>query len=243
MMGYGCNVPAVINTRTCSSCTRTTCISAIAFGSACSYQLGATIGVFAALGHPTLLLPSLLFLTTTALVYVRFVSSPEARSVQNQLTIVGRSFLVWPGWSAVWREARGTLSQFFGQAIPIFLMITAIASLLDWLDVLPSLASLLSPTMALFRLPAEAAFPVLLASIRKDGVLLFADEQLIPTLSPLHMLTDVYLAGVLFPCLVTTLTIAHEQLRRFAMRLLLQQSSAAVIFSLLLAWGGVLIGF
>jgi len=122
-------------------------------------------------------------------------------------------------------------------------MITAIASLLDWLDVLPSLASLLSPTMALFRLPAEAAFPVLLASIRKDGVLLFADEQLIPTLSPLHMLTDVYLAGVLFPCLVTTLTIAHEQLRRFAMRLLLQQSSAAVIFSLLLAWGGVLIGF
>lgn len=242
MMGYGCNVPAVISTRACSSCTRTTCISTIAFGSACSYQLGATIGVFAALGHPALLLPYLLLLTTTALVYARFVSSPEARSAHNQLMIVGRSFLVWPGWSAVWREARGTLSQFFGQAIPIFFAITAIASLLDWLGALPSLASLLSPTMALFRLPAQAALPVLLASIRKDGILLFTDAQLAPALSSLQILTGVYLAGVLLPCLVTTLTIAREQSWRFACRLLLQQSGAAIVFALFLAWGGAFLG-
>lgn len=41
MMGFGCNVPAVISTRSCSGCTRQTCISAIAFGSACSYQIAA----------------------------------------------------------------------------------------------------------------------------------------------------------------------------------------------------------
>jgi len=32
IMGFGCNVPAVISTRACSSCSRGTCISAIAFG-------------------------------------------------------------------------------------------------------------------------------------------------------------------------------------------------------------------
>ncbi|MEM4782405.1 MAG: FeoB small GTPase domain-containing protein, partial [Halalkalicoccus sp.] len=36
VMGFGCNVPAVTSTRSCSSCTRCTTISAISFGSACS---------------------------------------------------------------------------------------------------------------------------------------------------------------------------------------------------------------
>jgi ferrous iron transport protein B len=48
IMGFGCNVPAIISTRACSSCYRKTCISAIAFGAACSYQFGAKLGVFSA---------------------------------------------------------------------------------------------------------------------------------------------------------------------------------------------------
>lgn len=243
LMGYGCNVPAVISTRACSSCTRATCISIIAFGSACSYQLGATLSVFAAIKRPGLLWPYLLFLTVTALLYSRFTCSSTGRASLSRLSLAGRSFLVWPQGLAVWREARGTLTQFLGQAIPIFFVITVAASLCDWLGVISALATFLSPVMALFRLPTDAALPILLASVRKDGILLFADGQLATTHSPLHMLTGVYLAGVLFPCLVTTLTIAREQSWQFAMRLLLQQSSAAVIFSLLLAWGGVLIGF
>ena len=39
VMGFGCNVPAVINSRSCSSCSRGTTISAISFGSACSTNL------------------------------------------------------------------------------------------------------------------------------------------------------------------------------------------------------------
>jgi len=50
VMGFGCNVPAVVNTRSCSDCTRCTTISAISFGSACSYQFPATLSVFAAVG-------------------------------------------------------------------------------------------------------------------------------------------------------------------------------------------------
>ncbi|MEM6453244.1 MAG: nucleoside recognition domain-containing protein, partial [Cyanobacteria bacterium P01_D01_bin.105] len=59
IMGFGCNVPAVISTRACSSCSRQTCISAIAFGSACSYQFGATLGVFSAAKVPGLVVPYL----------------------------------------------------------------------------------------------------------------------------------------------------------------------------------------
>jgi len=240
IMGFGCNVPAVINTRACSSCSRGTCISAIAFGSACSYQFGATLGVFAAAQLPYLVIPYLLYLTVTTLIYTRLTAPKKARSPLNKLLVEGRSFLELPRPIAIWREARSTLSQFFLQAIPIFLGITIIASLLDWLGVLSALSGVLSPVMGLFRLPAEAALPVVLASIRKDGILLFTEPNVLGALTPLQILTAVYLAGVILPCLVTLLTIVREVSWRFALKLLSQQVVAAVSFSLLLAWGSAL---
>jgi len=237
IMGLGCNVPAVINTRTCSSCSRGTCISAIAFGSACSYQFGATLGVFAAAQLPYLVIPYLLYLTVTTLIYTRLTAPKKARSPLNKLLVEGRSFLEFPRPIAIWREARSTLSQFFLQAIPIFLGITIIASLLDWLGVLSLLSGVLRPVMGLFRLPAEAALPVVLASIRKDGILLFTEPNVLGALTPLQILTAVYLAGVILPCLVTLLTIVREVSWRFALKLLSQQVVAGVSFSLLLAWG------
>lgn len=241
IMGMGCNVPAVISTRACSSCSRGTCISAIAFGSACSYQFGATLGVFSAASLPYLVIPYLLYLTATTLIYTRIISSPTAKSNQNPLVIEGRAFLEFPRWSVIWREAKSTIKQFLFNAIPIFLIITVIASLLNWLGVISTLANIINPLMGWFNLPPEASLPIVLASIRKDGLLLFAEPETLAMLAPLQVLTGVYLAGVLLPCLVTLLTITREQSLRFALLLLSRQAIAAVVFSLLLAWGGLLI--
>lgn len=240
IMGFGCNVPAVINTRACSSCTRQTCMGAIAFGSACSYQFGATLAVFSAAGLPWLVLPYLLYLGLTTLIYTRLISPKAARSLQNSLVIEHRTFLEKPRLSAIWREAKGTLQQFFTNAVPIFVVISAIASGLAWLGVIPALAAIINPLMSIFQLPAEAALPVILASIRKDGLLLFAESETLTQLAPLQILTGVYLAGVLFPCLVTALTIAREQSLLFALKLMGRQAIAAIVFSLVLAWGGAI---
>jgi Fe2+ transport system protein B len=241
LMGFGCNVPAVVSTRACSACSRGTCISAIAFGAACSYQFGATLGVFSAMNRAWLVTPYLLYLVVTTLIYTRLISPREARSGLNSVR-ERRTFLELPAPGAVWREARGTLRQFFLTAIPIFILITFAASLLDWLGVLNMLSGALSPVMSLFNLPADAALPMLLASIRKDGVLLFAEPHLVNALTPLQALTGVYLAGVLLPCLVTALTIAREKTAAFALRLMVRQAAAAVFFAVVLAWGGVLAG-
>jgi len=78
MMGFGCNVPAVISTRSCSSCSRGPATSAIAFGSACSYQLPATLAVLSAAATATgasalwLTWLFLAYLLVTTLVYLRF---------------------------------------------------------------------------------------------------------------------------------------------------------------------------
>jgi len=246
VMGFGCNVPAVIATRSCSRCTRGTAIAAISFGAACSYQLPATMAVFAAAGLSNWGWGYLGYLLVTTLIYTRLTSPAEARSPLNRLVVEARTFTQWPSVAGIWREARGTLEHFFFKALPIFAVITIIASTLQWSGVLPRITEMLQPVMSVFRLPGEAALPVVVASLRKDGILLFLNpgsEELRVSLTGLQILTGVYLAGVLVPCLVTALTIAREQSWRFAGWLIARQMAAAIAFSLILAWGGWLLGY
>lgn len=59
----------------------------------------------------------------------------------------------------------------------------------------------------------------------------------------MQVLTAVYLAGVLLPCLVTALTMAKEIRATFALRIIGRQACFAVLFSLCIAWLGALIAF
>jgi Fe2+ transport system protein B len=127
--------------------------------------------------------------------------------------------------------------------MPIFILISILASVLDWLSAIELLAGILNPLMALFHLPTDTALPVLLASIRKDGILLFAQSNLTAVLTPGQILTGVYLASTLLPCLVTVLTIAREQSTHFALKLMGRQMLAASSFTLVLAWICALFGW
>ena len=240
VMGFGCNVPAVISARSSPACAQGACVSAIAFGSACSYQLGATLAVFAAAARPGLIVPYLLYLGATTLLYTGLIARRTARSPSHLMLTEGRGrvLLTWPRPRTVWLETQSVVQEFFRRALPVFLAITAAASLLHWLGALQAASAVVEPAMAAFRLPSEAALAVVLASVRKDGILLLAEPSVAASLSAVQLLTAVYLAGVLLPCLVTCLTIAREQSRAFALRLMGRQALAATGFSALLAWGG-----
>ena len=245
MMGFGCNVPAVISTRSCSTCSRGSAISAIAFGSACSYQLPATLAVLSvaatATGTQPVVLPFLFlgYLLVTTLIYLRLTSGAQARSSLNVLMTPSRPFMQWPTVSALWREASGTIRQFLLQAMPVFVLICVVASLLAYIGVLDLASRVLGPVMSLFDLPAQAALPIVMASVRKDGIfLLAADDGLAFPMTAVQVLVAVYLAGVLLPCLVTALTIARETDWKTTSRLLARQVGFAVLFAVILAWGG-----
>lgn len=240
VMGFGCNVPAVVNTRSCSDCTRRTTISAISFGSACSYQFPATLAVFAAVGMAWLVFPYIAVLAVTTFIYVAVIAPKEAR--ESSLFIERRNFLSAPDVGAVAREAWSALREFFVKALPIFAGICVVAAVLDRAGVIDSLGGALGPVMSVFALPAESALVVVLASIRKDGVALFTSgDAAVAALSPLEVLVAVYLAGVLLPCLVTAFTIGREVSARYALKLMARQAAAAVIFAAVLAWGGKLV--
>ena len=240
VMGFGCNVPAVVNTRSCSDCTRKTTISAISFGSACSYQFPATLAVFASVGMAWLVVPYVAVLASTTFIYVAVVAPEEARN--TSLFIERKNFLTTPDPRAVAREAWSALREFFVKALPIFAGICVIAALLDRTGVIEHLGTFLGPAMSVFSLPAESAIVVVLASVRKDGIaLLTSEDAAVAALSPLEVLVAVYLAGVLLPCLVTAFTVAREVSAGYAAKLMARQAFAAIVFSAAIAWGGKLV--
>ncbi|MEM8868707.1 MAG: nucleoside recognition domain-containing protein [Verrucomicrobiota bacterium] len=243
VMGFGCNVPAVVATRSCASCSRGACVSAISFGSACSYQLPATLAVFAASGFIWLGPVYLAFLALTTLVYLRLTTPAVVRQARSKMRIPVAGGLQAPDWKAVLRESLQSLRDFAVMALPVFVGICIVAGLLQWSGALEWLTRLLAPLMALFNLPPEAALAVVLGSVRKDGLAVGLlnsdwDSLKVPVESSVQVLTAVYLASVLLPCLVTALTIAREMRPGFALKMMSRQACFAAIFSLCIAWFG-----
>lgn len=244
IMGFGCNVPAVVATRSCSRCSRSTCVSAIAFGSACSYQLPATLAVFVAAGFTWLGPFYLAVLAITTLLYLRLTKPPLIHR-QNEIWQSQLGYLRSPDWREVARNILKCFKEFTFVALPIFLGICFIAGLMQWSGVLGSLTSILRPVMAVFNLPAEAALSIVLGSVRKDGIaiaLLNGDMNSLKIAldTPVQVLTSVYLASVLLPCLVTVLTIWKELGFKFGIKMLGRQASFAALFALGIAWLGLI---
>ena len=111
-----------------------------------------------------------------------------------------------------------------------------VASLLDWSGVLDASGRLLAPAMAVFALPVDAALPTVLAAVRKDGILLLAEEGTVASLSATQLLVATFLAGTVLPCLVTAMTIGRELGLRFTGRLVVQQAAFAVAVAAGVGW-------
>ncbi len=245
MMGFGCNVPAVVATRACSSCSRGACVSTISFGSACSYQLPASLAVFSAAGRPGLVVAYLLLLGVSTLIYLRYTRPPQMTATTQFLTPkVG--ILHPPQFTAIRREIGETLCDFFKMALPVFIIICVLGGLMQWLGILDWLTARVGPLMVIFHLPAESATALVLGSVRKDGLAIGLlgnnwGVLKVPLENSVEILTIVYLASVLLPCLVTLLTIAREMSPRFALRMVGRQMAFAIAFTLCIAWGGTFI--
>jgi Fe2+ transport system protein B len=248
MMGFGCNVPAVIATRSSSACHRPVAVSAIAFGAACSYQFPATLAVFTASGRPWLAWAWLGWLLLTTMAYLHLTAPRRARSPLDVLTTPPRPFLSWPAPRDFLREAAAVIRQFLAEAMPIFLLVAVVAALLDHMGLIAAVTGALAPLAAIFNLPPSTMLPTVVSAIRKDGILLFLAPAeggggLIADLTPVQTLTAVFLAGTLVPCLVTAMTAAREISVRATLGILGRQFVFAAGFALVLAWSGWALGW
>ena len=243
IMGYGCNVPAVLSSRSCSSGSRCSCISAIGIGSICSYQLSSSLAIFTVTGL-TILAPIYVFLVgISTLIYLRLIRPKSYQHLISKTDPPMPDEIRFPKLKEIASETGNTIKEFLVMALPIFLVICIISGLSESSGLLTILTQMLSPVMSLFNLPPEAALSIVLGSIRKDGIavgLLDSEFTSLKILieTPIQLLTVVYLAGVLLPCLVTIYTVIKEMHLRFAIKLVIQQALFVSVFALLIAWLG-----
>ncbi|MBO0994425.1 ferrous iron transporter B [Bacillus sp. SD088] len=234
--GFGCNVVAVFQSRSCSACTRTSCVSLIAFGSACSYQIGATLSIFNAAHAPILFIPYLLTLFIVGAFHTRIWN----RNAANNLTrIAPLPYIQKINWQAFYWKVAGSIKKFLLQAMPIFLIICLVASVLQAIDVITMFGWLAMPLLSLFSLPAEAASGLIFSFIRKDGLLVLNEGQgsLLMNMSISQIFILVYLASTLSACLVTLFTIGKELGWKTALSIGGKQMLTSVISAALLAAG------
>lgn len=246
IMGYGCNVPAIASTRSCNCNTRESCVSAISHGSICSYQLSSSLAIFSAAGF-FYLAPIYVFIVGfSTLIYLKIIKRNNFTLLLNKKEIHNEEILKYPNWITISNEIKDTLKEFIKLALPIFILICFVSTILNLVGFLNLVAYILSPIMTLFNLPADSALSVVLGSIRKDGIavgLLNSDWNSLKVniTNPAQILTIVYLASVLLPCIVTLFTIVKEMKIKFALKMLLKQATLAIVCSLIIAWTGVLV--
>lgn len=210
LTGFGCNVVAVFQSRSCSACTRKSCVSLIAFGSACSYQIGASLSLFGAAGHPAMFFPYLAALFLIGALHTRVWHG--SLPVEQIQPLHERSFLQKPSLRAVTWRVKAALGQFLKQAMPIFIAICLVAALLEHFGVIARFTTGVAPLLDLFHLPGEAAPGILFSILRKDGLLTLnsGDGALLTALSAGQLFVLVWLASTFTACLVTLWTVRKE---------------------------------
>lgn len=235
LSGFGCNVVAVLQSRACSACTRRSCISMIAFGSACSYQIGATLSLFNVAGYPQLFIPYIALLFLTAAIHTRIWNGVQPR--ESQAAITERAFLQLPTFAAVSWRMLASLQQFLIQAMPIFLITCFCAALLQWVGLLRGLSEAVKPLMSLFNLPSEAAPGLILSLLRKDGLLVLNHDNgtLLRALSPCQLFLLTWLASTFSACLVTLWTITKEIGLAFALQIAGRQALSSILVASIIA--------
>jgi Fe2+ transport system protein B len=236
LTGYGCNVVAVFQSRTCSRCSRGNCVSMIAFGSACSYQIGASLSLFGSSRHPGLFIPYLVALFVVGAVHTRLWNG--RRLTDSPATETVHTFLQRPSVRAVWWRIRAVVKQFLLQAMPMFLAICAAAALMAYFGLTDGLSRLAAPVMGLFRLPADAAPGIVFSVLRKDGLLTLNQDQgaWLQARTAGEVFVLVWLASTLTACLVTLWTVRREFGWRFAFSLAGKQAITSLVTALIAAW-------
>jgi ferrous iron transport protein B len=235
LSGFGCNVVAVFQSRSCSACTRRACISLIAFGSACSYQIGASLSLFNSAGSPWLFAPYVAMLFLVGALHTRFWHGGLTQGAA--LPLAERAFLQRPTWRGVWWRVRAVLRQFLREAMPIFLLICAVGALLEFVGVTAWLSDGVAPLLGLFGLPGDVAPGLIFSIIRKDGLLVLNQDEgaLLHTLIAGQIFILVYLASTFTACLVTLWTIRRELDGRTALAVAGRQAATALISTLVIS--------
>ncbi len=213
ILGYGCNVPAIMSTRILEERRDRFLAAALATLVPCAARLAVVFGLVAFYLGPALALVVYVFNLFVIAVVGRILSRflPE----DSPGLILEMPVYRVPTLRAVMQKAWFRVREFVIEAWPILIAGSIVLALLGYFGVTPIINALVSPITWVLGLPVQVGTPLLFGILRKELSLVMLAQALggsnfNETLTSLQMMTFTVFVVFYIPCLSTLAVLRRE---------------------------------
>jgi ferrous iron transport protein B len=213
ILGYGCNIPAVMSTRILEERQDRFLAAALAVLVPCSARLAVVFGLVAFYLGPLWALVIYLFNILVIALMGRLLTSflPE----ETPGLILEMPVYRIPTGKTVFGKAWFRVREFLVEAWPLLILGSLALALLTYFNISPALNWTLRPVTWLLGLPAETGVPLIFGVLRKELSLIMLRQALggadfAMVLTPLQMLTFTVFVVFYIPCLPTLAALRRE---------------------------------
>lgn len=213
ILGYGCNVPAVMSTRMLEERRDRYLAAMLATLVPCAARLAVVFGLVAFYLGPDFALAIYLFNLLVIAITGRIVSSiiPEVTPGLILEIPVYRMPVLNTVFKKTWFRAR----EFIVEAWPILIIGSVVLAILDQLNFSPWFNALTRPITWLLGLPSAVGVPLIFGILRKELSLIMLRQALNVTdfstaLSEVQMITFAVFVVFYIPCLATLAALRRE---------------------------------
>ncbi|MFZ3070047.1 MAG: ferrous iron transport protein B [Anaerolineaceae bacterium] len=213
ILGFGCNVPSIMSTRTLEDKKERFIAAALATMVPCAARLSIVFGLVANYLGPVVALVIYLFNLLVISITGKILSKiiPE----DSPGLILEMPPYRIPGFKTIFQKAWFRIREFIVEAWPILIVGSVVLSLLNFFNLSQYINLILSPFTWILGLPNQVGVPLVFGILRKELSLIMLGQALgsmsfEQILSPVQMIT--YTVFIIFyvPCLATLVTIRKE---------------------------------
>ncbi len=234
ILGYGCNVPAVMSTRMLEDKRDRYLASALAVLVPCAARLSVVFGLVAFYLGPVNALLIYLFNLFVIALTGRVLSQMMPEDTPG--LIMEMPGYRMPTLRTVFNKAWFRVKEFVVEAWPVLIAGSALLAVLNYFAVTPYFNILIRPITWALGLPAQTGVPLIFGVLRKELSLVMLRQALGVTnfasaLSPVQMVTFTVFVVFYIPCLATLAVLRRE----LGTRSMFSISGLTVIIALLAA--------
>jgi len=236
ILGFGCNVPAIMSTRILEDKRERFISAALATMVPCAARLSVVFGLVAFYLGPVVALAIYLFnlfvISLTAKILSRIVKD-ESPGLILEMPVYRVPTVRTVSNKAWWR-----IREFIVEAWPLLIAGSVVLAILNYFDVSKFLNLLVYPLSWILGLPKEVGVPLIFGILRKELSLVMLGQALgsmdfITVLTPVQMITYTVFVVFYIPCLATMLVIKKELGSKFMLQIVGMTTFIATIAGLL----------
>jgi ferrous iron transport protein B len=213
ILGYGCNVPAVMSTRMLEDRRDRFLAAALATLVPCAARLAVVFGLVAFYLGPRLALGIYIFNLFVIAITGRILSNLMPEDTPGLILEIPMYRM--PTFRTVFSKAWFRAREFVVEAWPILIVGSVVLALLNYFRITPYFDILIRPITWVLGLPKQVGVPLIFGILRKELSLIMLRQALGVTdfsaaLTPVQMMTFTVFVVFYIPCLATLAVLRRE---------------------------------